>query len=258
MTPLQVAGYLAHAKSKSYIKSVNSAKISVMSNPDYAVSISWGKDSIVLLHLAMSCLTKSITAVHARFSKNEELPDIPIVRDKFLDKYGDRINYIEVPVWGDWEVYERSGRFFLTPETKQDRKLISQWHLNLVSSVDNAIVNSGCNGKMLGLAAHESRGRKMNIIRRGNHYSTKFESIPKLFPMAYWSSKDVLAYMFEHDLPRLRIYDKSDDPERARSEFAFAVIRSGADAIRRHGAWDEWKRIYPELWAIWEKRWKIN
>lgn len=56
-------------------------------------------------------------------------------------------------------------------------------------------------------------------------------------------------------MPRLGIYEMADDPERARSEVAFAVIGSGADAIRRRGAWEEWERAYPEFWARWRMRW---
>lgn len=108
---------------------------------------------------------------------------------------------------------------------------------------------------MLGLAAHESRGRAMNVRKRGAHYKTANEQLPKLLPIAHWQPPDVWAYMLEHDLPRLRIYDMAEDPERARSEVAFAAIGSGADAIRRHGAWQEWARCYPELWARWVERW---
>lgn len=80
--------------------------------------------------------------------------------------------------------------------------------------------------------------------------------MPKLLPLAHWTSCDVMAYMLHHDLPLLRAYTDSDDPERARSEMAFGVIgASAADALRRHGVWDEWRRIYPELWRDWQLRW---
>lgn len=252
MTPMKIAGYLAHAQSQGYRRRVDMARQMIADHPGYAVSCSWGKDSLCVLHMSLN-IHGNVTAIHARYSKNEELPDIPVVRDSFLNRF--TVDYREVPVWGDWEIYERAGRFFLIPETTEERKIVSDWHQQLVSRIDEALLDAGASGKMLGLAAHESHGRNMNIRMRGTHYKTKNEALPKLLPIAHWHPADVWAYMLTHDLPRLRIYDMADNPERARSEVAFAAIGSGADAIRRHGAWNEWARCYPELWAQWVSRW---
>ncbi len=251
MTPMMIAGYLAHAENAGYRRRVDAARQMIADHPGYAVSCSWGKDSLCILHMVLD-VHGSATAVHARYSENEELPDIPKVRDSFLNRFP--VDYREISVWGDWEIYERAGRFFLEPETKEERKIVSDWHQQLVEGLDKAVIDLGASGKILGLAAHESRARTMNIRKRGAHYKTKFEILPKLLPIAHWHPADVWAYMLSYDLPRLRIYDMANNPERARSEVAFAAIGAGADAIRRHGAWQEWSRCYPELWAKWVLR----
>jgi len=64
-----------------------------------------------MLHLACRTLGH-VVAVHGRYSENEELPDIPEIRDQVLGLLGSSVTYIEVPVWGDWEIFERAGRFF--------------------------------------------------------------------------------------------------------------------------------------------------
>lgn len=253
MTPMRIAGYLAHAQSAGYRKRLDQAKCLIADHPDYAVACSWGKDSLCVLHIALSIHGRAI-AVHGRYSENEELPDIPVVRDEFLRRFPG-VEYHETPVWGDWEIYERAGRFFLSPETRDERQILADWHQQLVGAMDAAFIKCGASGKILGLAAHESHGRAMNIALRGAHYQTRAEAIPKLLPIAHWQPADVWAYMLTHDLPRLKMYDMADDPERARSEVAFAAIGAGADAIRRHGAWREWARCYPELWAKWVARW---
>lgn len=249
-----IAGYLAHAQSAGYRRRVDKARALIAERPSYAVACSWGKDSLCVLHMALK-IHGSVVAVHGRYSENEELPDIPLVRDSFISRYSG-VDYHEVPVWGDWEIYERAGRFFLYPETEKERKIIADWHKELMDTVDQVFLSAGATGKILGLAAHESHGRAMNIAMRGTHYKTQAEAVPKLLPIAHWQPADVMAYMLEHDLPRLRIYDLADNPERARSELAFASIGGrAADAIRRYGAWNEWAGCYPDLWARWAARW---
>lgn len=252
MTPMQRAGYLAHAQSAGYRRRLEEAQQLIADHPGYAVACSWGKDSLCVLHMALSVHGRA-TVVHARYSPHEELPDIPAVRDAFLARWP--VEYRETAVWGDWELYQRAGRFFLRPETREERQLLTEWHQQLRDQMDEAMLAAGAVGKLLGLAAHESRGRAMNLRRRGAHYQAANEAIPKLLPIAHWQPADVWAYMLTHDLPRLRIYDGADNPERARSEVAFATIGAGADAIRRHGAWREWERCYPDLWARWVGRW---
>ena len=250
MTPMQIAGYLAHARTRGYKQRLQRALSMIAEHPDYCVSISWGKDSLCILHMALE-VHGHATAVHARYSENEELPDMPSVRQAFLDRFGG-VAYYEAHVWGDWEIYERAGRFFLAPETPEERKIVADWHQEFMEAVDAVMLKTGARGKILGLAAHESRGRAMNVYRRGEHYQTRAEAIPKLLPIAHWKPEDVWAYMLTHDLPRLKIYDFAEDPERARSEVAFAAIGAEAsDAIRRYGAWRLWADCYPELWKKW-------
>jgi 3'-phosphoadenosine 5'-phosphosulfate sulfotransferase (PAPS reductase)/FAD synthetase len=126
------------------------------------------------------------------------------------------------------------------------------WKAEFVAALEGAAVANGAGGVMIGMSAHESYARRMNIAVRGDHY-TASGRVPTLLPLARWSGNDVCAYHAANDMPWLRIYDQDEDPRRARSEFAFAA--GGGDAIRRHGAWDAWRAAYPELWGRWQARW---
>jgi 3'-phosphoadenosine 5'-phosphosulfate sulfotransferase (PAPS reductase)/FAD synthetase len=254
MTPMMKAGYLAHARSAGFKARVERTKRIIADYPTYGVSVSWGKDSVVLLHLWLSVHGKAVAA-HGRYGPQEELPDIPVVRDAFLSRF-EGVTYKEVPVQGDWDVYEKAGRFFLYPESEREVALLKDWHTGLRSAMDETMIALGCDGKAIGLSAHESQGRKMNFFARGHHYHAKDERIPKLQPIAHWIAQDVLAYALLHGLPLLRAYTESPNPERARSEVAFAVIGGRqAEKIRSKGEWQEWARIYPDLWAVWVNRW---
>jgi 3'-phosphoadenosine 5'-phosphosulfate sulfotransferase (PAPS reductase)/FAD synthetase len=250
-TTLQRAAWKAHAITPRFCAKVDKSALMIRQHPTYAVSVSWGKDSVAMLHLACRTLGH-VVAVHGRYSENEELPDIPAIRDEVLGLLGECVNYIEVPVWGDWEIFERAGRFFLEPETPDERAILKAWKAEFVAAIEGAAVAAGANGVMIGMSAHESHARRMNIAVRGDHY-TASGRVPTLLPLARWSGDDVCAYHAANDLPWLRIYEQAEDPRRARSEFAFAA--GGGDAIRRHGAWEAWRTAYPELWGRWQARW---
>lgn len=252
MTPLQRAAWIARAASVAHVRRIDAAlaRIAEIGN-GYAVSVSWGKDSVVLLDLAARALG-NVVAVHGRYSPNEELPDIPAVRDAVLARLGASVEYIEVPVWGDWEIYERAGRFFLTPETPEDRALLAEWKRDFVAAIEGAASTAGAIGMMLGMAGHESHGRRMNIAVRGDSYIVAGR-LPTLLPLARWSADDVVSYHLAQSLPWLRIYDLAEDPRHARSEFAF--VTGAGDATRRHGGWKDWEKAYPALWRKWVSAW---
>lgn len=253
MNNIQKAALIAYSKTAGYRNKVADTRRVIGGYPQYAISISWGKDSVVMLHLACRALDK-VVAVYGRFSENEEIPDIPSVRDHFLSSYGERICYREVRIRGFWDIFEEAGRFF-TVANAAEIKIIQNQHDEMVRSIENAATECGAIGMMIGLRSSESHARKMNILSRGNHYIAKGR-IPTLLPMAGWTSKDILAYHIENDIQWLRIYDVASDPGRARSEFVFAG--SAAEPIRRHGAWHEWKEAYPELWKKWQLKWGIT
>lgn len=254
MTPIQRSAYLAAALRANFRRRIEATiKRIEEAGSNYAVSVSWGKDSVVMLDLAVRALGR-VVAVHGRYSKNEELPDIPKIRDAVLARLGGSVEYIEVPVWGDWEIFEQAGRFFLAPETPEERALLARWKREFVEAIEGAAQRAGCRGMMIGMAGHESHGRKMNIAVRGDSYCASGR-LPTLLPLANWCDDDVVAYHVANNLPWLKIYDVADDPRMARSEFAFAA--GGGDAIRRHGAWEAWRSAYPELYRVWAAKWKI-
>jgi 3'-phosphoadenosine 5'-phosphosulfate sulfotransferase (PAPS reductase)/FAD synthetase len=226
----------------------------MLAHADYAVSISWGKDSVVMLHLAAMTLDH-VVAVHGRYSLHEELPDIPLVRDAVLKMLGNRITYIEVPVWGEWELYQRVGRFFWEPETAEDRAMLRAWKDDFVCAVEGAARQADAHGMMIGMCAHESKARRLSIAMRGEAYLVR-DRLPTLLPLARWSADDVCAYHADNGLPWLHIYDVATDPRTARSELSFAA--GGGDAIRRHGALAEWETAYPDLVRQWAAIWPIK
>lgn len=84
MDNLERVGYLAHTMSAAFKRKVAAAQELIAKHPDYGVSVSWGKDSVVLLHLAASVLD-DCPALNVRYPHwAERLADHDRVRNETL------------------------------------------------------------------------------------------------------------------------------------------------------------------------------
>lgn len=250
MKPIDRARYLADYARPRMERLIGAAAQLIAAHPDYAVSTSWGKDSVVLLHLAAQVLP-GLRVLNARYpNPAERFADMDRVRDRVLareDMQG--ATYREVATPGEWEMYERAGGGFAQAETPAQREAARWWKDKFTAHMGAAQAELGCNGAFLGLRAEESHARRMNILVRGDDYA-RADDTAICLPLARWSGADVWAYLVAHGLPWLRIYDEgSCARERARSGFVFAT--GGAGAIRRHGVWEDWRRVYPDEFRAW-------
>ena len=253
MTPIERAAYLMHVETAAYRRQLSEATELIERHHDHVVSTSWGKDSMVLLHLAASVIHE-VQAINARYpNPAERFADMDRVRDAMLSRPDmAHIRYTEVPTPGEWCMYERAGGGFSEAVTKQQREAARWWKSNFSANMNAAMERVGGAGVMLGLRAEESHARRLNLATHGTYYERK-DGMHVVLPLSRWTGRDVWAYMVAHDLPRLRIYDEcSCTRERARSGFVFAT--GGAGAIRRHGVWDDWRRVYRAEFAAWVRR----
>lgn len=253
MDNLNKLAYHARYKTKPFIARLKYSADLIADHLDYAVSTSWGKDSIALLHIAAQ-INPHLCVINARYpNPAERFADMDCVRDLMLSRQDmQHVRYLEVDTPGEWEMYERAGGGFAQAETKQQLEAARWWKDNFLINMGKALNDFGCSGVFLGLRAEESHARRMNVLVHGDDYQRKDGSKIAL-PIAKWSGDDVWTYIAKHDLPSLRIYDlASCGRERARSGFVFAT--GGAGAIRRHGVWEDWRWIYPEEFRAWVDR----
>lgn len=219
-----------------------------LSQPDHCVSVSWGKDSVVMLHLAASLLG-SVHAVHGRYKTEcERFEDMDTVSYEVLKQFNN-IYYSEALVTGNWQMYERAGRFFLEPETPQENQAHTwyrkQWSEDISKLTGDKV--------MIGMRPDESRIRRMLVARFGASYITK-AGRSTVLPLTGWSGQDVWAYLVANDLPWLKIYDVSRSREKARSDFAFGE-KGVSHALMMQGQWLEWRDAYPNHFNKWVSRW---
>lgn len=187
----------------------------------------------------------------------ERFADMDRVRDEVLASLPN-VRYLEATPPGEWEMYERAGGFFVESATDREREAVRWWRRLFEAEMRRAQEEIGAIGAMLGIRAEESWARAMRIATYGEAHTRK-DGLSVVLPFgakdikSRWSAKDVWAYVISRKLPWGRIYDVAPEGrERARSGFVFAT--GGADAIRRHGAWETWKLAYPEEFYRWVER----
>jgi len=138
--------------------------------PGY-LGVSWGKDSVVVAHLAWllaQCGGPSFPVVWVRVDAREN-PDCPLVRDAFLREH---------------------------PGTVYDEIDAAIPEIGLTSSLgfEEAARRYG-DRHISGVRAAESAVRKLRTMRWG--LSTERTCAP----IAWWSTRDVFAYMHQESLP---------------------------------------------------------
>jgi phosphoadenosine phosphosulfate reductase len=137
-------------------------------NPDY-ISISWGKDSVVLAHL---CYRAGIYN-YAHFTHKADALYFENVRNEFLRNY--KINYKE---------------FF-----KDIKSIINEFfsfHENKISKQASLFFGKKY---ITGIRIEESAKRKITVMANG------VISKNSCRPLAYWSEKEIFAYLAFYNLP---------------------------------------------------------
>jgi 3'-phosphoadenosine 5'-phosphosulfate sulfotransferase (PAPS reductase)/FAD synthetase len=192
------------------------------------VSVSWGKDSIVMLHLIQQ-IEPGIAAINIGDSLEDLQDNYSEVSQNYCDRFSPaytRYLYDEV----------KDGGFFA-----QIQKIYEAYPVIFV----------GCR-------AQENKRRAAAIKRFGviHQYQTGSNAGKwRSFPLAYWSWQEVWAYICLNDLPYLRSYDH--ELSGCRSTSRTAVIHSfdlhrgkHQEALIRHGAITKLKVIAPEYYQL--------
>lgn len=144
--------------------------------PCYA-SVSWGKDSTALAHLVARMRVydgPTVPLVHLRSWWSN--PDCDLVRDAFLATFPSH-PYDEIEVTYDWE---REVNPNVSLYLKEGYQLAAKRHGERY---------------ITGIRKGESKSRMMRMMRWG--MSTEGTCAP----IGWWTTADVFAYLYQHELP---------------------------------------------------------
>ena len=195
------------------------------------VSCSFGKDSIVVLHLVRG-IQPDIPVVFN--NTGVDGPETYEYRDRMVEMWGLKL-YETLPVKG-WDFFKVADKYGLPDGRKRSdmccdylkeiplRRLVKEqkWEINFT-----------------GMTVLESRNRMFTICERGQSYLSKKDICVKVHPIAYWTDGDVWRYIHENNIPVNPVYEK------------YGVERTGCIPCTSHRNWrEQMSRVHPKLYRL--------
>jgi len=228
------------SRTLSHQRLVEQAKIIIekaLSEADFLISWSTGKDSTALAHLVRS-VDGSVPIV-IQFDDC----DWPEKRP-----YSERVCAVQ-----RWEIFSVFPDFSIWEEAKKLRigheNICAQTHDltrdGFLKPLENIRKSLNCNGTFLGLRNEESDARRMNLCKRGALYQLK-DGTWRCSPLWQWKASDVFAYLVSHEVEINPCYfqNKFMPPENIR--LSWALPTPGGLC---HGDMEHIRYYYPEHFA---------
>ncbi|MFW6270978.1 MAG: phosphoadenosine phosphosulfate reductase family protein [Bacillota bacterium] len=230
------------------------------------VACSWGKDSLVVLHLVKRVADKldrdfdvlwNNTGVHYPSvyklkEKLEENWDLNIIETKYNKSF--------------WEIVEEYGWPGVNSSDRSDKANSACCYNIKKKPTKEAIKTNNWDLYFDGLTAYESDRRYMNMNQYGlSHYHKSFK-LQKVHPIGWWTVDNVWDYIEKNNIPYPDIYNAEvgDYTKRGYSE-----QKQGHrfDRAIRNGCWcctlalkyapekmEQLRKYYPKLWKTLMKK----
>ena len=202
-------------------------------------SMSFGKDSTVMIHMLLS-LIPDLTVMYVNCGRWDEWPDTPRVKREFLGRFP--CEFIELSGPSIMEFYRKAGFYIQDEEISPDAKWAQQeYGDSLAIILDNEAHKRGFDGSFIGCRKEESDNRRRLFAMRGPLYFAKTRNLWACHPLAFWSGRDIWAYIVQHDLPYNELYDLDPQGRELARNGAMIGTRSA-----RYGRLIFLKRMYPD------------
>lgn len=247
---------LLHSKLLPYKRRVNAAietaKAALDASSTPLLSFSAGKDSVVLLDIAVKAgFRGDLLFFKYGISTGIETPTENIELLKYYaSKNG--LKYHILDCMGEADCWEQCGRFILFPETSEEKRIFARTNRDFRLRSETFCRENGVDLQLIGMRKAESTRRKAMLNKKGQIYTVKSRESLTCCPLANLTSEDIWAYIFSNDLPYLSIYDYPHiDRRRNRDEITILYN----DALIRHGQIFHYKQMYPEFFSWLKERW---
>lgn len=221
---------LLHARLNQYKQLVartnrfieDTVKILQAENMKPYLACSFGKDSSVMLHMVLQFMPQ----IPVRFATHPEtnlLDNYQQVVDWWLMNYN--INYTEIYC---------------------DGGLIKVRHAQR-----NALEEGDFDSFFVGIRAQESKARRIYLKKYGQFYRLKFNNRVKICPLAWWSERDIAAYIHQYDLPLLSKYLEEGISARTTSGIPRTHVTESLQSLKTRdiAKWNALVKIFPDAAA---------
>jgi 3'-phosphoadenosine 5'-phosphosulfate sulfotransferase (PAPS reductase)/FAD synthetase len=173
------------------------------------VACSFGKASIVVLHLVRRACKKAVVVFHNTLC---QYPETYAYRDLILKEWGIE-NYHETkPIKTFWECVEEYGfpQFRNTGFTLGGKKPRTPKCCVYLKEKPQKLFHKqhGTDCEFIGLQASESMVRRLSFFREGEAFDSKSYGCRIVRPIMIWTDKDIWEYHDMFEIPRNPIYEK--------------------------------------------------
>lgn len=215
---LAFEGWASLPQFKKKVEQAKSIIVEALAIAPAYVAISWGKDSIAMLHLAQS-ISPDVLAIFWTDPEQENFGDYANVISKYLEKYK-TTNYLELDVYGD-----------RVPHKVNASRLWEQYPVAFI-----------------GLRLEEGGKRKFSLKKYGAIHKTQNQGY-RVCPLIYWNWRDIWAYTVANDLPYLSAYDHPANGNKSTSRTC-NLLAKGSKNIKgtAHGRIARLRAMNPEYY----------
>lgn len=248
--------YLLYSKFPQFKRKVEKAKeyiseaLSKSEKP--TLSFSGGKDSVVMLDLAVKCGFKG----GLMFFKYGIIDDVETPKENveilkyYADKYSLEHNIIDC--LGEVDCWEECGKFIFLPETDREKAIFRKTNFDFVKKSKEFEKENGIDLDIIGMRKDESKNRKFTLNKKGAIYQTNSRQSVTCCPLLNFSDDDIWAYIFSNNLKYLSVYDY---PYIDRCKIRNEITMLYNYAIIRNGIIYHYKKMYPDFFAYLKERW---
>jgi phosphoadenosine phosphosulfate reductase len=182
---------------------------SLKSNKVPSISLSWGKDSIVMLHL----IRKYCKNTYVMFANTGiEYPETYKYRDEMLkSEYFGEMKYIETkPIKTFWQCVVEYG--YPHQRMIAEQGTSKRTPMCCVYLKERPMIRKqkelGVDLVFMGLQGTESMNRRRLFMRLGGYYHKKSEGLNVCLPLAIWTDKDIKQYIEDNKIPINPLYNQ--------------------------------------------------
>lgn len=178
-----------------------------------SVSCSWGKDSVVMLHLVRK-FCKNTFVVFANTLC--EYPETYKYRDEMLQTEFKDCNYVETkPIKTFWDCVKEYGYPHLRTNKKaEEGQKAKRTPMCCQFLKEKPLIRKQKELQIdltfIGLQATESMNRRLLFLRMGEFYKNKHNNIFHCMPLSIWNNKDVFEYAKREGIKMNPIYSKME------------------------------------------------
>ena len=229
------------------------------------VACSWGKDSLVVLHL----VNRVIDDFQVLWNNTQlHYPSVYQIKDKLEDEW--ELDIVETkPSMSFPEIIEEYGFPGVNSSDRSDSANAACCYNIKKKPTKQAIKNNEWDLYFDGLTAYESDRRWLNLNDYGiTHYHKSFD-LQKCHPVGFWTVDDIWDYIEKHDIPYPDVYDNevSNYTKRGYSE---QICGHRVDRAIRNGCWcctlalkscpekmKQLRKYYPKMWDALMRKWGL-